>query len=459
MPEIITNSHEISRARREFLGSLGLDAKRATAWIQYGYSEQVSFEMLYAAYERGGAGHGAVHRLLDVCWLKLPRIKQPNSDKKSPWEVKTGKVLRSIRAWSKFKDLDRRNLVGRYAAVIYRVADSKTLDQPLERATKLVDLIPLSENQIKVTKWHADQDAENYGTPAMFQYRQISPPGTETEGRPEKWADVHPSRVQILAEGAVGDFYDGVPLLRAGFNRLVDLDKIAGGSGESFLKNSARTIVFKYEAGATPQAIPGPDGVETKSVRAAHEEQARALNRSTDAAVVMQGGDATTLQTSISDPTGPWTTAANEFAASVRIPFTVLFGQQTGRLASDEDKSDFANRCSSRQEFELTPMLEEFITRMQAAGLIEAGDFEIEWPPVNAPTEENKADLLGKMTAAMQQAYQSGLTEPIFDTNELRAVMGFERRKDDGMPAEDDPARTDDVDPADDPIGNAPASS
>lgn len=71
MPEIITNSLEISRARREFLGSLGLDAKRATAWIQYGYSEHVSFEMLYAAYERGGAGHGAVHRLLDVCWLVL----------------------------------------------------------------------------------------------------------------------------------------------------------------------------------------------------------------------------------------------------------------------------------------------------------------------------------------------------------------------------------------------------
>lgn len=459
MPEIITNSLEISRARREFLGSLGLDAKRATAWIQYGYSEHVSFEMLYAAYERGGAGHGAVHRLLDVCWLKLPRIKKPDSDEKSQWEVKTGKVLRSIRAWSKFKDLDRRNLVGRYAAVIYRVADSKTLDEPLERATKLVDLIPLYENQIQVTKWHTEQDAENYGTPAMFQYRQISPPGTETEGRPEKWADVHPSRVQILAEGAVGDFYDGVPLLRAGFNRLVDLDKIAGGSGESFLKNSARTIVFKYEPGATPQAIPGPNGAETKSVREAHEEQARALNRSTDAAVVMQGGDATTLQTAISDPTGPWTTAANEFAASVRIPFTVLFGQQTGRLASDEDKSDFANRCSSRQEFELTPMLEEFITRMQAAGIIDSGEFEIQWPPVNAPTEKDKVDLLGKMTAAMQQAYQAGLTEPLFDANELRAVVDYEQRKDDGMPTEDDPARIGDLDPADDPIENAPASS
>lgn len=439
MLEITTNSLEISRARREFLGSLGLDAKRATAWIQYGYSEKVDFEMLSAAYERGGAAHGAVHRLLDVCWLKLPRIKKPEGDEKSPWEIKAGKVLRSIRAWSKLKDLDRRNLIGRYAAVIYRVADSKTLDQPLERATKLVDLVPLYENQIKVTKWHSDAQAENYGTPAMFQYRKISPPGTDAEGRPEEWADVHPSRVQILAEGAVGDFYEGVPLLRAGFNRLVDLDKIGGGSGESFLKNSARTIVFKYDAGATPQAIPGPDGKEQTSVRDAHEAQAKALNRSTDASVVIQGGDATTLQTTISDPTGPWTVAANEFAASVRIPFTILFGQQTGRLASDEDKADFANRCSSRQEFELTPMLEEFITRMQVAGIIEAGEFEIEWPPVNAPTEKDKADLLGKMTAAMQQAYQAGLVEPLFDANELRAVMDFEQRKDDGMPTEGNP--------------------
>lgn len=443
MPEIITNSLEISRVRREFLGSLGLDAKRPTAWTQYGYSQHVSFDMLYAAYERGGAGHGAVHKLLDGCWQKLPRIKRPNSDTESPWEKGVGNLLRSVRAMAKLKDLDRRNMVGRYAAIIYRVADSKALAEPLQRATKLVDLIPVYEDQLKVTTWHTDPEAENYGTPAMFQYRKISPPGTETQGRPEEWADVHPSRVQILAEGSTGDFFEGVPLLRAGFNRLVDLDKIAGGSGESYLKNSARTIVFKYDVGAAPQAIPGDHGEPVASVRDAHETQARALNRSTDAAIVMQGGDATTLQTSISDPTGPWTVAANEFAASVRIPFTILFGQQTGRLASDEDKADFANRCASRQEMELTPMLEEFITRMQAAGIIESGEFEVEWPPVNAPSEKDKAELLGKMTAAMQQAFQSGLVEPLFDANELRAVMGFEQRADDAMPTEGDPAQTD----------------
>jgi len=54
--------------------------------------------MLLATYERGGVAHGAVHSLLDGCWLKLLRIKSPASDKESPLEKKAAKVLRDINA-------------------------------------------------------------------------------------------------------------------------------------------------------------------------------------------------------------------------------------------------------------------------------------------------------------------------------------------------------------------------
>lgn len=245
--------------------------------------------------------------------------------------------------------------------------------------------------------------------------------------------------MQILAEGSVGDMFDGVPLLRAGFNNLVDIEKLSGGGAESALKNSARTIVFQYEPTASVQAIStqNPDGsVGTKSVREVHEEQTRALNRNQDASIVLQGGEATTLQTTQSDLEPQFNISANLFAASVRMPFTVLFGQQTGRLASDEDKADFGARCASRQANDLTPMLEEFVRRMQACGIFDKGDFEVEWPPVNAPSDKDKLENLGKATAAMQQAFQAGLTEPLFDANELRAMVGFEPRTDDGMPEE-----------------------
>jgi len=439
---IVINTSDLSRAREEFVGLFGsLDSKRPDAWVTYGYPADITFQKLLTAYERGGPAQGAVHRILDKCWQELPRIKQPDADKPTPWETKLSKLMKSVGAWAKLRDFDRRNMVGRYAGLIYRVADNKPLSEPLDTATKLVDLIPVYEDQLKVTAWYSDKnDPDKFGKPAMFQYRARLPGATDNQAQPDSWEDVHPSRVQILAEGSVGNMFEGVPLLKAGFNSLVDIEKISGGSAESYLKNSARTIVFKYDANASVQAITSQDGT-TKTVREVHEEQTRSLNRNQDSSIVLQGGDATTLQTTTSDPGPAFEVAAYAFCASVGLSYSGVFGQRLGQLASEQDiKADNA-RCASRRINELTPMLEEFVTRMQAAGIIEAGEFEIEWPPLDAPGDDAKYALLDKLTNAMQKAFQSGLAEPLFDANELRGVAGFETRKDDGMPGEGDPAK------------------
>lgn len=452
MPEITINTTDLAmRLSREeaVLGSI--DAKRPTAWSQYGYPLMLTFAHYLQAYERNGAGHGAVHRILDKCWQTRPRIKKlveqqdatkaagPTKDEPTPWEMGVDKMLRKIGAWQKLRDFDRRNMIGRYAGLIYRVADNRLLSEPLTSATKLVDLVPLFENQLRVTRWHDDQrDADTFGTPAMFQYRMRMPTGDDTQAQPDTWVEAHPTRVQVFAEGSVGNMFDGVPLLKAGFNHLVELEKVSGGSAESYLKNSARTVVLNFDANASPQVITqNTDGSPSgKSVSDVVEEKMQRLNKNIDASIVTQGGGATTLQTQQSPPDKAFEVAANLFAAAIRIPHTILFGQQTGRLASDEDQKDMNARCESRQDTELTPMLEQFVQRMQACGLIEAGDFEIEWPPLDAPGDEAKYTHLGKLTAAMQQAQSAGLTEPLFDQNELRRVAGFEPRADDGMPSE-----------------------
>ena len=425
------NSLDLARARAEFLTGMGLDAKRPTAWTQYGYPETVTFEMLKVAYSRGGAGQGAVHRILDGCWRKKPRIKLPNSDDVSPWETKVGDLLKQISAWPKLRDFDRRNLVGRFAALIYRVADSRLLSEPMQRASRLVDLVPVYEDQIRVTKWQEDQRAEDFGQPLMFQIRSRSPMQQgDTQAQPEQWIDIHPSRVQILAEGSVGNMFDGVPLLLAGFNHLIDLEKIAGGSAEGFLKNSARTLVISYDADANVQAITAPDGSPIgKTVREIHEEQTRNLNRNQDSSIVIQGGEASALQTTVADPEPSFGVAANLFAASVQLPFTILFGQQTGRLASDEDRADYHARCASRQENDLTPILDQLIRRLQAAGLIDAGEFVIEGPDLGAPTGAQMLDNAKKMADTNQVAFNGGAAEPVFDANEIRKAAGYEERE------------------------------
>lgn len=432
--QITVNLDDIARARTELLSAFaGLDNKRPGAWTAYGYKEKLTFADYRQAYERGGAAHGAVHKLLGRCWQSKPRIKQPEADKSTPWEDKISAVMKAINGWQKLAGFDRRNLIGRYAALIYRVADGKPLSEPLERGEKLVDIVPLFEDQIRVTAWHSDQqDADNYGKPAMWQYRVRSPSASgDTQGRPEEWADVHPTRVQVLAEGAEGDdFFDGVPLLRAGFNALVDIEKLSGGGAESALKNSARTIVIEFDAQAAPQVLTqNPDGsTTTKTVREVVEAQTKALNRNQDASMVLQGGKASTLQTQPADLSPQFGIAAQLFAASVGIPSTILFGQQTGRLASDEDQKEMNARAAARQLDVLSPMLTEFVRRMQDCGVFEAGEFEIEWPDLGAPTDDQKIDRAGKMATANKTAFDGGSTDPIFDLNEIRKAAGYEER-------------------------------
>ncbi|EHR4749648.1 DUF1073 domain-containing protein, partial [Salmonella enterica] len=58
------NDVRLARARMGLLNpSMGLDAKRNSAWCEYGFKEELTFDDLYKLYRRGGIAHGAVEKL------------------------------------------------------------------------------------------------------------------------------------------------------------------------------------------------------------------------------------------------------------------------------------------------------------------------------------------------------------------------------------------------------------
>lgn len=445
MPELIVNEADLlaaARARESLLyGSL--DAKRPRAWDQFGYPETLTPEQLLKAYLRGGPAYRAVHHVLDRCWQEWPRVKLKASDAETPWETRLQGILEKVNAWPKLQDWDRRNMVGRFAGLILRVADGKQLREPLQRASRLVDLVPVYEHQLKPVSWDSDPNSDTFGQPSMWQYRMRNSDRQDTQGKPEQWVDVHPSRVVILAEGSVGDdFFDGIPLLQPGYNALVDLEKVSGGAAEGFLKNSSRVLKFTFDKDSDPQKLTqAADGSASgKTLGQAIEEKARVLNTNVDASVAVQGGDVGTLQTTMHDPRGAWEIAANTFAAAVGIPYTILFGQQTGRLASDEDKAADNARCKSRQRNLLTQAVTAVIRRLQGCGIVEASDFEVEWAPLDAMGDADKAELGGKMAAINKDMVAAGQRAP-FSENEIRKVLDYEEEPElDNMPAEGDPA-------------------
>ncbi len=119
-----------ARARMGLLnpGGLGLDQKRSMAWCEYGFPENVSYDMLFNLYKRGGIAHGVVNKLAGHCWKTPPEVIQGGKDERSKqetaWEKEASAVL-TPSMWRQFADADRRRLVGRYAGIILRLRDNQ----------------------------------------------------------------------------------------------------------------------------------------------------------------------------------------------------------------------------------------------------------------------------------------------------------------------------------------------
>lgn len=245
----------------------------------------------------------------------------------------------------------------------------------------------------------------------------------------------------------------GVPFLRAGYNKLLDLEKVSGGSAEGFLKNASRQLGIAFDKETKMEAlVKAATDAGYKDLGEALNDKVAKMNRGTDAALVMQAGTPSVLSVAAADPKPTWEVTANEFAASIQCPFTILFGQQTGRLASDEDKTDWAKRCNGRRWGFQSTVVENLLERFWTLGVIappSSGEVTLAWSDLLAPSEKEKiANMQAMATVAKdtQQAYGT----PAVDENEIRAVGELEPRKEANTPDPEQKVTTDDpLNPAD----------
>ncbi|ELY4597424.1 DUF1073 domain-containing protein, partial [Cronobacter sakazakii] len=203
----------------------------------------------------------------------------------------------------------------------------------------------------------------------------------------------------------------GIPLLRAGYNKLLDIEKTSGGSAEGFLKNASRQLGIAFDK-ETDMASLKQAAVDAgfKDLGEALNDKIARMNQGTDSALVMQAGAPSVLSVAAADPTPTWNVAANEFSATIQCPFTILFGQQTGRLASDEDKTDWAKRCNGRRWSFMSDFITRVIERFWEIGVIDppkSGEVTLAWSDLLAPSEKEKIENMQSMAAVAKDTQQA----------------------------------------------------
>ncbi|MDI2670657.1 anti-CBASS protein Acb1 family protein [Klebsiella aerogenes] len=413
------NDARMARARMGMLApTMGLDNKRSSAWCEYGFPEQVTYENLYALYRRGGIAHGAVEKLVGKCWQTNPELIEGDdadeSKDETPWEKSAKKVF-TKRLWRAFAEADRRRLVGRYAGILLHINDSRAWDQPVVRGKSLKKVTIAWAGSLTVSQWVTDENSADYGQPKQWKYAESLPNG----GTNQRF--VHPDRVFIL-----GDYSnDAIGFLEPPYNAFVSLEKVEGGSGESFLKNAARQQNINFDKEINFSELASMYGVTVDELQERYNDAARELNRGNDTLLITQGASVTSLVSPVSDPSPTYDVNLQTAAAGVDIPTRILVGNQQAERSSTEDQKYMNARCQSRRG-DLSFEIEDFSDKLIELKIIDAvSEKTVIWDDLNEQTGTEKL-ANAKTMAEINQTFQGSGENPAFSREEIRTAAGYE---------------------------------
>lgn len=409
----------IARARMALVNpTMGLDAKQSSAWCEYGFKQDLTFDDLYKLFRRGGIAYGGVTKLIGTCWKTAPQViegeKADKSKDETVWEKSFKKTINK-RIWKEFKEADQRRLVGRYSGLILHINDNGKWHEPVKASKLLRKVTPAWASAIKPTEWVTDINSSDYGQPKMWQYTESLPNGGTRN------INIHPDRVFILGDYSI----DAIGFLEPAYNAFVSLEKVEGGSGESFLKNAARQLSVNFDKEAKIDDLARAYGVETSELQEIYNDVAREINIGNDAVLITQGANVNPLVTAVSDPTPTYNVNLQTAAAAMDIPSKILVGMQTGERASTEDQKYFNSRCQSRREGELSFEIEDFIDHLTRIKVLEPiVEKTVIWDDLNEQSATEKLDSGEKMSRINQASLATG--EPVFTVEEIRTAAGYE---------------------------------
>lgn len=415
--------------------------------VDFGFPDHLSFDQLYQMYCRNGVAKAVVDKTVNKVWQDQPLLQEDdNADEMTPLETDVKTRFGKLRLWQKLAEADRRSLVGEYAGVIFRFADNKRMEEPVDTVPGglegLVEIIPAWQGQLTVADFDSDPNSETYAQPRMFSFNESGFQTTQVGPRQPRTFNVHPDRVMVWSRD---ETVFGTSLLSAGYNDLVTLAKIIGAGGEGFWKNAKAAPILTIEKDANLDTMASAMGVPANEIADKIDAQVKDFNSGFDASLLLQNITAQPLNVNLAQPEQFRDGAMQSIAASAQMPVKILVGMQTGERASQEDAKEWAQTCMGKRSEYVIPNIMSLIERLVRFNVLPEREWNLHWADLTESTMAEKIERADKMAAVNLKHAQAGSMDVVFTDDEIREAVSMSAltdaeklRESDGEPEEDD---------------------
>lgn len=370
-------------------GSYGGDRNLFTV---LGYPTDIKFLDYYARYKRQDIASAVINRPVKYTWKGDVAIHNPNAandNMQTAWH----QLYIDLKLGTRFRAVDKLASIGEYAVLLLGFDDVTTVDvfsQPISAGKRsLLYVMPYSEDSAKISLYDRNPNSERFGKPLLYDITS----GTE-EGQTTT-LQVHYSRIIHVIGDTLTSDVKGIPVLEKVYNRLMDIEKISGGSSEMFWRGARpgyQGIVDKeYEVDTTLET-----DVETKIQK--YEDNLTRI-------IMSEGFKLEALATQVSDPTAHLNVQIELISASTGIPKRILLGSERGELSSTQDADAWADIIEDRRtEIAEPQIVRPFVDICIKYGILPDEAYDVLWQSLHTTSDKDIAEV-GRIRAAALQAY------------------------------------------------------
>lgn len=386
-------------ARRNLFNKMGNQyGGKRDIYSALGYPKDLTYDDFLSRYIRQDIAAAIIDRPTSATWRGNVCIK---AKEEGVTGIETVFTLLNKKHSLKdcFLRADKLSCIGQYSILYLGFSDVQTKEQAQGEVTGKVSLAyvkPFGQSNAFIYKYETNPTSSRFGKPLLYKLILSSIGGSTSE------LIVHHSRCIHITHDLLENEVYGTPQLEKVFNRLMDIEKLVGGSAEMFWRGARPGMQSKVDKDYELSS----DTDEKLQVQLQEfENDLRRL-------FTVEGIELETLTSQVSDPSNHLDIQMQMISAVTGIPKRILTGSERGELSSTQDRSEWFDLIQARrEEFAEMKILIPFILLLQKVKVLEEGEFIIEWQDLYAPSEKEKMDV-AKIKMETLKAYSES---PVFN--------------------------------------------